>query len=170
MQFRLWLEQNDPMESPDFRGFHCSKYEKPDGRIVASYFTQSQWGNWILEHIPYNLTDKLYDLGIQEPPNNDKYSGEYEEWAEKMEEFLWDNGIRWVFVSKSEPFGSDRWGMGGSYGSNCFFVIMPEQDMLGWDIDIQETHAEVIMYRADKPPQFIPIPDDWEIPDDYEPY
>lgn len=170
MEFKLWLQEmsytgddDNPyynldksiLNHPDFRGFHCSRLDNPQGYIEIEY--ADTWFPTIIEHLPYDLRVKLSGIGIDLYDIPDKYSEEFEEWASDIERFLEDNGIRWLFVSHKQPFGHHRQGLGAKYGSNCFYVLIPGKNLLMYENDPAELDASAIMFHVSNPPKLIPL-------------
>jgi len=155
LNFKLW-ENADPRNHKDFVGYHCSERSSPNGRIVPSY--GKQYFYEILDGLPGTLRDRALDMGLMNQPD-DEYSNEFEIWAKEVADFLWENGIRWLFVSHDKPYTTDRY-MGASYGNNCFYVLFPESNQINAIRDAHEIDATAYVYHVSRPPQLIPITDE----------
>ena len=150
------------MNDPSFKGFHCQKYENYDNDKILKDYAESYF-NEIVEYIPYDLHDKMAEIGIDRYPPDDYYSEEFEKWSDKVEEFLYDNGIRWIFVSHDKIFNNMR-SKGASYGDYCYYILIPDEIILYDFVDVHEENASGIVYDSRKGrPTRIPIGENNEL-------
>jgi len=85
------------------------------------------------------------------------YLEEDSDWSESVHEFLYRNGIRWIFVSTDEPYGNERQRY-HSYGDNCYYVLIPDNKVLTWIPDVHEISANICVYNVNEiQPKLIPI-------------
>jgi hypothetical protein len=154
--YRL-ANEYDPGLDPDFIGFHCQQSERgpyddiiyPKEDYATDYFIQ------ILNGLPFNLRDMARNSGLMSMP--EKYSDEFDEWVEKVADFLTENGVRWIFVSDTRPLND--------YGSYCYYVSMKNEDalMILDDINVNDTaSAWVYMVSGEHvgKPRLVLMPDD----------
>ena len=81
----------------------------------------------------------------------------HDQWEKEVYSFLLDNNIRWIFVSRNQPFGPERSGIGAVYGEHCFYVFMNKSDYIAVFNDINEVNSDVYLFYENKPPTLIPI-------------
>jgi len=93
----------------------------------------------ILDSLPFKLRDVAMERGLMESP--DRYDDSYAKWHEKVKNFLYKNGIRWIFVSHSKPLTD--------YGDYCYAVYMDDAAVLAVipDVGVNDT-AEVYVYNS----------------------
>jgi len=142
------------VDDPDFVGFHCQQNErsKYDDFIGAQYGGVEGGQNYlihILDGLYDDMRDEATELGLMDTPDN-PYDDDYEEWANKVEDFLASKNIKWIFVSETKPLSSSGETYGG-YGDNCYYVMLPQ------DLIITEFHdvgvndaAMAYVYDANK--------------------
>jgi hypothetical protein len=144
------------MNHPDFKGFHCQKNESQSKDKILKEYAESYFFD-IIESIPFDLHNKMGQLGIDIYPPEDQYSEEFELWSEQVEDFLYKNGIRWIFVSSNNLFNDMRFN-GGSYGNLCYYILIPNDIILYENIDVHEVNSYYIIYDSRKGvPTRIPI-------------
>jgi hypothetical protein len=152
------------MKNPIFKGFHCQRWESNNAdRILLKDYEESYYID-IIDSIPFDLHDKMRQSGISiYPPTEDRYSEEYDTWIEQSEDFLYENGIRWIFVSHDKLFNNTR-SMGASYGDNCYYILMPDNIILYELTDPHEENASAIIYDSRRGiPERIPIEENNEL-------
>lgn len=120
----------DAKDIPDFIGFHCQRGERKDiayeDTIGMGYNPQTGSGSYgeyfreIMDSLPFKLRDIAMEQGLMEGP--DTFDDAYAEWHEKVKDFLYDNGIRWIFVSENTPLTD--------YGDYCYAVSLPDAAVL----------------------------------------
>jgi hypothetical protein len=144
-------EETSLEDHPDFVGYHCRKAEWNEygGIIHANPHYIKEWYWEIIESMPFDIRDKLLEQNM----NEFERSGydDIDEWGQEIEHFLYENGIRWIFVKDQEPEYD--------YGAWCYHVLMPESNRLAYLNDPYETNSSVIIYQAKNPPNMIEVPD-----------
>ena len=122
--YRISKQYNQEiMKRPDYIGFHCqsrprSKYDdiiKNDNNYADNYYLH------ILDILPFELQDQAQMLGLTERP--EKYTEEFDDWAEAVHSFLQDHNIRWIFVSHNKPLSEH-------YGDYRYYVMLPSTCVL----------------------------------------
>ena len=116
---------HDPriMSNPNFKGFfhqEFGKYNDYDDRITKEragiHFYE------ILNRLPSNLFNKKVQSRISQ---------------QDLEEFLYENGIRWIFVSYDTPQNK----------SNSFYILAPDRIILYEFVDPYEKNSTGIVYN-----------------------
>jgi hypothetical protein len=120
----------DARSIPDFIGFHCQRGERKDiayeDTIGMGHDDETGSGSYgeyfpeILDSLDFTLRDAAMEQGLMEAP--DRYDDAYAEWHEKVKDFLYDNGIRWIFVSENTPLTD--------YGDYCYAVALSDKAVL----------------------------------------
>lgn len=156
LQLLATLEDYDSeyTDHPDFVGFHCQK----SPRNKYDDFIGAQYGGGIdqfgiaggTENYLIHILDSLYDeyryeaieLGLMDVPE-DSYSDEYREWANKVEDFLAEKNIKWLFVSETKTLSD--------YGGYCYYVLLPDDIVLETfhDLGVNDI-AMAYVYDANK--------------------
>lgn len=162
----------DAKDIPDFIGFHCQARERREiayeDTIGMGHDPETGAGGYgeylpqILDALPNDLRDVALEKGWMEGP--DQYDDGYAEWHEVVKDFLYDNGIRWIFVSDNEPLTD--------YGDWCYAVSLPEAAVLDIipDPGVNDT-ADVYIYDSKVAiPQVSEIDDGGDEPDSPYPY
>ncbi len=136
----------DAHDIPDFVGFHCQRGERKDiayeDTIGMGHDPETGAGGYgeyltqILDYLPNELRDVALEKGWMEPPG--EYDDGYAEWHEKVKDFLYDNGIRWIFVSETKPLTD--------YGDYCYAVSLPDKAVLyvKEDVGVDDTAAAYV--------------------------
>lgn len=109
---------------PDFIGFHCQTSErgKFDDDIIGG--RDRDYGDYlpqIIDSLHNDLLIEADELGLRWAPE-DQYSEEYEEWYDAAMDFLYEKGIRWVFVSQTAFLEN--------YGDYCYALTLPDDAVL----------------------------------------
>jgi hypothetical protein len=117
---------------PDFIGFHCQVRPRRDisneDTIGLGYNADIAAGGYgeyfaeILDSLPFELRDSAMDLGLLGDEVPSSYDDGYKEWHDNVREFLYDNGIRWIFVSENKPLTD--------YGDYCYAVMLDDAAVL----------------------------------------
>jgi len=120
----------DLKDLPDFIGFHCQKRPRAgianEDTIGMGYDPEVGAGSYgdyfleIMDALPFELRDIALEQGLMEGP--DRYDEAYAEWHEEVKDFLYENGIRWIFVSHNQPLTD--------YGDYCYAVALSEDAIL----------------------------------------
>jgi len=122
--YRLTKQYNSEINRhSDYIGFHCQKRPRSqyDDIIVnESYYAENAYIH-ILDSLPFDVKNKASNMGLFEMP--EKQTEEFDEWANKVYEFLTDYNIRWIYVSHNKPL-SDH------YGDYRYYVLLPESCIL----------------------------------------
>ena len=155
----------DIVNQTDFIGYHCQQSGFFDGEIINDNNYPEDYYNLILDALPYELRDKAFNEGLLDGRPEDQYTDEFALWSEKVHDFLWDNGIRWIFVSQNVPLGGDTRRMGAVYGDHCYYVLLPDNAVL-WIIDDIGVNDVAFAYLYDSKianPQMVSIPEEnWQ--------
>lgn len=135
---------NDP-DLPEFIGFHCQ--EHPRGRaddIIGAVYAADHFIH-ILEHLPFDMRDQAIEQGLLPDTPPDQYDDEFDAWADEVEDFLYKNGIRWIYVSKT--------GTLEDYGDYCYYTFLdpdhPGVYYVGDDVGVNDW-AEFFVYDVNK--------------------
>ncbi len=166
MNWLTKISNHDEMtRHTDFIGYHCQSSEYFDGEIINDNDYSSSHYIYILDALPNDLRDQASTMGLLHYNEVDKYSDEFDAWAEKVHEFLWDNGIRWIFVSGNVPLGGDFTSRPGSvYGDHCYYTLMPGNCVLHIfdDAGVNDIAYAYLYDSKVGQPQLIPIPEEQE--------
>ncbi len=139
----------DASAIPDFIGFHCQRGERAsiehEDTIGLGRDDETGSGSYgeyfreIMDALPFELRDVAMERGLMEAP--DRYGDGYASWHEEAKDFLYENGIRWIFVSETRPLTD--------YGDYCYAVSLPDAAVLHVidDVGVDDT-AAVYIYNS----------------------
>jgi len=141
----------DPALDHDFIGFHCQRTERgpDDDKIIKNDLYAREYFLFIIDALPFEIRDKAIELGLMDKP--DEYSDDFNEWTERVVDFLNLSGVRWIFVSDTRPLDG--------YGNYCYYVSMNSDDAL-WIFDDPNVNdsAAAYVYMINKvKPKLIPV-------------
>jgi len=108
----------------DFIGFHCQKSprsEYDDVILNDNHYAENFYVS-ILDALPNDLRMKSMDMGLMNQPE-DQYSEEFDEWADRVYNFLEEHNIRWIYVSQNKPLSEQ-------YGDYRYYVLLPDSCVL----------------------------------------
>ncbi|MFA7219240.1 MAG: hypothetical protein WC119_01890 [Synergistaceae bacterium] len=107
----------------DYIGLHCQSRPRSeyDDIIINDNNYAEDYYLHILDALPFAMRDKASRLGLMQKPY--KYTDEFDKWSEKVHEFLSENNIRWIFVSRDKAL-SDQ------YGDYRYHVLLPASCVL----------------------------------------
>ncbi len=147
-------KNNTIPDEGDFIGYHCQKRQRPvqtdiktEDKIGLGYTSGMGAGygmyfGEILDAIPYELRMKAMEKGLMDRPENE-YDDDFDEWYDKVEDFLENNNIRWIFVSSTKSLIQ--------YGEWCYKMYLEDKARLLTIEDIQaEDAAAVYIYDGSK--------------------
>jgi len=121
--WRQYLNEDEPNED-EYIGFHCQKYEHKGeyvGNIDKDY--GDTWIPQVIQALNFDLQDELAQtLGRDKYDIPTEYDEDFEEWSGRVEDFLYEKGIHWIFVSEERPLTT--------FGEYCYKVYMPENEIM----------------------------------------
>ena len=154
----------DPSEDPNFVGYHCQRNMRSpnDDRIFFTEHYANEFFIQILDMLPFKLRDKALSLGLLNKP--EPYSDEFDNWGKSVEEFLNENGVRWIFVSETRPLED--------FGEYCYYVSIESNENYLIDVHVNDS-ATAYVYFLDGDSKYKPklfeVPEEFDEEDD-DPY
>ena len=147
----------------DFIGYHCQRSELFDGEIINDNNYATSHYLSILDSLPFDLRNNALSLLENQP--TDEYDEKFEVWSQHVHDFLWKNGIRWIFVSTNVPLGGDfSSNIGAVYGDHCYYVFMPDAAIIDIinDVGVNDTAYAYLYDSRVGNPEMVPIPESQE--------